>query len=116
MNLLSRIAVSLNNWTSRWVPSAFSIAILFTIFTLLMGAIFTPHSFADCIRFWGDGFWELLSFAMQMTLIMVTGYIVVTSPVVNRMLRRFSRIPRGATSTIAFTALGSMLLAWINWG
>src|SRR5262245_50816854 len=113
MNLLARIAVSLNNWTSRWVPSAFSIAILLTVVTLLLASILTPHSLADCIRFWGDGFWELLSFAMQMTLIMVTGYIVVTSTIMNRLLRWFSSVPRGATSAIAFTALGSMLLAWI---
>ena len=116
MNILSRIAVTLNNWTSRWVPSAFSIAILLTIVTLVLATIFTTHTVVECIRFWGDGFWELLSFGMQMTLIMVTGYIVVTSPIMNRLLRWFSRIPRGATSAIAFTALGSMVLAWINWG
>jgi short-chain fatty acids transporter len=116
MNILSRVAIGLNNWTSRWVPSAFSIAILLTIFTMLLGLSLTPHSLAECIRFWGDGFWELLSFGMQMTLIMVTGYIVVSSALVNRLLQWFSRLPRSATPAIAFTALGSMLLAWINWG
>jgi len=116
MNILSRIAVAINNWTSRWVPSSFSIAILLTIFTLFLGITFTQHNLAECIRFWGDGFWELLSFAMQMTLIMVTGYLVVASPIVTRILHWFARLPRNATAAIAFTALGSMLLAWMNWG
>lgn len=116
MNILARIAIALNNWSSRWVPSAFSIAILLTILTFLLGVFLTPHSFLDCIRFWGDGFWELLSFGMQMTLIMVTGYIVVVSPTMNRVLRWFSSLPRTGTAAIAFTALGSMVLAWINWG
>lgn len=116
MNLLGRIALALNNWTSRWIPSAFSIAIILSIITLSAGVLFTPHTVRECIGFWGDGFWELLAFSMQMTLIMVTGYIVVVSPPVNRALRWFAGLPRSATGAIAFTALGAMLLAWINWG
>lgn len=116
MKLLSRLAVALNNWTSRWVPSAFSIAMILTLLTLAAASIFTQYTLLQCLRFWGDGFWELLAFSMQMTLIMVTGYIVVVSPVVNRALRWFAALPRSATAAIAFTAFGSMLLAWINWG
>jgi short-chain fatty acids transporter len=113
---LSRMAVRLNNWTSRWVPSAFSIAILLTLITFAIAVLATNYSLIECIRFWGDGFWELLAFSMQMTLIMVTGYIVVVSPVMNRILRWFATIPRSATAAVAMTALGSMLLGWINWG
>jgi short-chain fatty acids transporter len=116
MNFLSRIALALNNWTTKWVPSAFSIAILLTFFTLCVAAIFTGHSLLECVRFWGDGFWELLTFSMQMTLIMVTGYIVVASPPVTRLLQAFSRLAPTATLAVTFTALGSMLLAWLNWG
>jgi short-chain fatty acids transporter len=113
---LSRIAFRLNNWTARWIPSAFSIAILLTLITLVLAFFATDHTLADCIRFWGDGFWELLSFSMQMTLIMLTGYILVVSPVMNRFLHWVARLPRTSTGAIALTALGSMLLALINWG
>jgi short-chain fatty acids transporter len=116
MDFLSRAAVALNNWTSRWVPSSFSIAILLTLLTFLLGSTLTAHSLLDCIRFWGDGFWELLSFSMQMTLIMVTGYLVVVSPPVNAALRWCSRLARSANGAIVLTAFLSMFLAWINWG
>lgn len=116
MNLLGKLALRLNGWTARWVPSAFSIAVLLTLVTLVLGVSLTPNSLLQCIGFWGDGFWELLSFGMQMTLIMVTGYIVVVSPPMSRLLRAFAGLPRSATAAIAFTACGSMLLAWVNWG
>lgn len=116
MNFLSRLALALNNWTARWVPGSFSIVILLTLVTVFLALLLTDHPLTDCIRFWGDGFWELLTFAMQMTLIMMTGYIVVVSPAVNAFLRWCSRIPKNANAAIAFTALGSMLLAWFNWG
>jgi short-chain fatty acids transporter len=116
VKLPAEIALRLNNWTSRWIPSAFSIAVLLTLFTLAFAVIATDHSLTDCIRFWGDGFWELLAFSMQMTLIMVTGYIMVVSPIMNRLLRRVAAIPKTPTGAVALTAAVSMLLAWINWG
>ena len=116
MDLFRRIAVALNNWTSRWVPSSFSIAILLTLFTLLLGCFATGHTLVETTRFWGDGFWELLPFSMQMTLIMVTGYIVVVTPLVNRILKACARLARSPHSAIAITALASMLLSWVNWG
>jgi short-chain fatty acids transporter len=112
----ARIALRLNNWTSRWIPSAFSIAVILTLITLATAVFATDKSVTDCIRFWGDGFWELLAFSMQMTLIMVTGYIMVVSPVMSRLLNWVSKIPKTATGAVALTALVSMLLAWINWG
>lgn len=116
MTFLSRVAVALNRWTTRWIPSAFSIAILLTFLTVCIAVLLTPYSFLDVIRFWGDGFWELLSFAMQMTLIMVTGYIVVASPAITRLLRWLAKKTPDATLAVTFTALASMLLAWLNWG
>lgn len=116
MSFLGRIAAGLNNWTSRWVPGAFSIALVLTLVTVVLAITMTGHSFFECLTSWGDGFWELLSFSMQMTLIMVTGYIVVVSPLVSRGLKWFAGLPRTATSAIVFTAFGSMALSWINWG
>ena len=66
LSKLGNVAARLNNWTSRWIPSAFSIAILLTLITLVLAFFATDHSLADCIRFWGYGFWELLSFSMEM--------------------------------------------------
>ena len=116
LRLPAQIALRLNNWTSRWIPSAFSIAVLLTLFTLAFAVVATDKSLTDCIRFWGDGFWELLAFSMQMTLIMVTGYIMVVSPVMNRILRWVASIPKTPTGAVALTAFVSMMLAWLNWG
>jgi short-chain fatty acids transporter len=116
MKLLVALAGALNRWTSRWVPNSFSIAILLSIITLIFAVVATSHTLWECLVFWGDGFWELLTFGMQMTLIMVTGYIVVVSPAVTAFLQWFSRQAKNPNAAIAFTAIGSMLLAWINWG
>ncbi len=119
MNLpaaFSRIAVALNDWTQRWVPGAFSIAWILTLLVVGLGVTIGHASLVDCVRSWGDGFWELLPFSMQMCLVMVTGSIVAVSPPVARLLARLAALPRTPRQSILLMSLVSMLLALFHWG
>jgi short-chain fatty acids transporter len=68
------------------------------------------------IQNWGSGFWVLLSFGMQMCLIIMTGYILATTPIFSRLLNGLAGLPKSNKGAIAMMALVSMGLAWINWG
>ena len=83
----------MTSWTERWVPDAFVIVIVLSFVTYLFAIIwgFKPEvglgtRAYESIQAWGRGFWELLAFAMQMCLIMMTGYILACSPPVRRLL------------------------------
>ena len=39
------------------------------------------------VKMWGDGFWNLLAFGMQMALIIVTGHALASSAPVKSLLR-----------------------------
>lgn len=116
MGLLARIALALARWSERWVPGSFSIACILTIITFSLGMVLAKRTLLQCIGYWADGFWVLLEFAMQMALIVITGYVVAVSPPVSRALDRLSRLPRTPRGSIALAALASMLLAWLHWG
>ena len=123
MEILSRIAVGLTRWTERHIPSALSIAFILTIIVFILGLVWgkSPDGLARAnlihlIKYWGDGFWTLLEFAMQMCLIIVTGYIVAVSPPVSRFLRWLAGIPRSGPTAVLTMALVSMILAFLNWG
>ena len=68
------------------MPSAFSIAAGLTLIIFLAGWLLGGASLVDCIRYWGDGFWVLLEFGMQMCLMLVAGYLLASSPLVRRLL------------------------------
>jgi short-chain fatty acids transporter len=72
--------------------------------------------FWDVVDYFGQGFWSLIPFTVQMAMIIVGGYVVAVSPPVSRIIRRLSRIPRTPRSAIAFVALFSMLTSLISWG
>lgn len=112
----SGAAGRLNDWTERWVPSAFTIAWILTLIAFALGMTVGRTGFLGCVRSWGDGFWELLPFSMQMCLIIFTGSIVAVSPPVARGLARLAAVPKTPRQAILLMALASMLLALVHWG
>lgn len=124
MNVLARSAVRLTHWTSKWIPGSFTIAVSLTAVVFVAGVFaetYTgraslPGAVLKCVVAWGDGFWVLLTFAMQMCLIILTGYLIAVSPPVKRFLFRLVAIPRTPTGVLLLVAGLAMSLAWINWG
>jgi short-chain fatty acids transporter len=115
MPLLSRVATALTALSQRWIPSAFAIAVLLT-FVIFAIAIAAGASPAQTLIEWGNGFWTLLPFAMQMALVILTGYIVSAAPVVDRLFARLAALPRSPRGAVVMMAVVSMGLAWFHWG
>jgi short-chain fatty acids transporter len=113
---LPRLADALGRFTARWVPDAFSIAALLTLLAFALGLTVGGASPAECVLAWGGGVWALLSFAMQIALVIFAGYVLAVAPPVARLLERLARVPRGPRSAVAWTAFLSMALCWLNWG
>ena len=106
----------LSKLSERCVPGAFAIAIGLSFLTLGAAVILTPSGPAAVVGYWGDGVWVLLTFAMQMCLIVVTGSIIADSPPVRRTLDALARIPKTGRGAVVMTAAVSMALCWIHWG
>lgn len=114
--LLPRLADSLARLSARYVPDAFSIAALLTLLALGLGLTLGGATPAECVRAWGGGVWTLLSFGMQIALVIFAGYVLAVAPPVARALEALARVPRGPRSAVAWMALVSMGLCWLNWG
>ncbi len=116
VGLLARAALRLTAWTERWVPDAFVFALLATIIVFFAAIIWTPSSPLQVIDAWGNGFWDLIAFTLQMSLIIITGHVLATSTPMGRAIRAIASwpaTPRGAVAMVAFFA---MFTSWFNWG
>lgn len=98
------------------MPDPFIFALLLTLLTLLLGFILTPSSPFDMIDYWMSGFWDLLTFGMQMVLILVTGGVLAQSPPVKRIIDRLAKLPKNTGGAIVLVSLTAMIAALINWG
>jgi short-chain fatty acids transporter len=114
--LVARAAIRLTAWTERWIPDAFIFALLATFIVFAAALTWTPSSFAQVVDAWGNGFWDLIPFTLQMSLIIITGHVLATSAPVGKAIRGIAawpRTPRGAVALVTFFALAT---SWFNWG
>lgn len=114
--LIARAALRLTAWTERWIPDAFIFALLATVLVFVAAVIWTPTPPLQVIDAWGNGFWDLITFTLQMALIIITGHVMATSAPMGRAIRAIASwpsTPRGAVALVAFFA---MFTSWFNWG
>jgi len=114
--LVARTALALTDWAERWIPDAFIFALLATFFVLAAAVTATPSTVPEVIDAWGRGFWELIPFTLQMSLIIITGHVLATSPPIGRVvcaIASWPRTPRGAVALVTFFTLAA---SWLNWG
>jgi short-chain fatty acids transporter len=100
----------------KWMPDPMLFAILLTFITYVIGLILTTSGPFEMIQHWYKGFWELLAFAMQMCLILVTGHALATSPLVRRGIEHLAEIPKKQAGAVFLVGLIAAIAAWINWG
>ncbi|MTH55218.1 short-chain fatty acid transporter [Bacillus mangrovi] len=105
-----------NRLMQRYLPDPFLFVILLTFVVLAFGLLLTPSSPLEMVQFWGDGFWGLLSFTMQMALVLVTGHVLASSPFFKRSLSAMAGAAKSPGQAIVYVTLVSMAASWINWG
>lgn len=107
--------MALADWSERWFPDSFVFALIALIIVFVAGILLgTPAG--SLIQYFGQGFWSLIPFTMQMAIIIVGGYVVATSPPVYALVKRLARIPRTPRGAVAFVAFFSMATSLISWG
>ena len=80
------IIEGITSFAERYVPDSYVILLILTVIAFILALALTPSSPYKVVQSWGQGFWVLLEFSMQMALIVVTGYALATTPFVNRIL------------------------------
>lgn len=110
----ARAGAALADWSELWFPDAFIFAMIAVIIVFAAG-LFLGTSMQDLIKYYGQGFWSLIPFTMQMAMIIISGYVVATSSPVHGLIRWLAgipRTPRGAVTFVAFFSLTTSLLSW----
>src|SRR5262247_2952425 len=97
---LARIGLRLSEWFERWFPDAFALALLAVV--IVFGATLAVGSRPlQSAQWFGTGFWDLVAFTMQMSMIIVTGYAVATAPPVYAVVRKIAEVPTNGRNAVA---------------
>ncbi|HVE71187.1 MAG TPA: TIGR00366 family protein [Thermoanaerobaculia bacterium] len=112
---LARLGSRIADLSERWFPDAFVFALAAVLVVFVFG-LTLGESPAKLVTAFGEGFWVLVPFTMQMALIIIGGFVVATSPPVHRVIDALALIPKTPRGAVAFVALFSMLTSLVSWG
>src|SRR5512134_2695507 len=111
---LAALGLRLSDWFERWFPDAFALA-LAAVAIVFAAAVATGSPVVQTAQWFGAGFWDLVAFTMQMSMIVVTGYAVATAPPVYAVIRKLAAVPRNGRTAAAYVGLFSMLASLVSW-
>ena len=107
-------------FVQRYVPDPYLFAVLLTFVVVILDFIFVKNtSIMGVVSAWYNGVWganNIFTFALQMTLILVTGYTLAQTPPVRRLLARIASVPKNQVQAAIITFLTAGIASLLNWG
>ena len=115
-NFIMRMGNACLRFSLKYMPDASIFAIILTFIAFLLGIFLAKQTPLQMINHWATGFWELLAFAMQMALIVVTGSAVANSPAVKKGIRKIASIPKSGKQAVWLISVVAILVSYVHWG
>src|SRR5579863_1762425 len=103
-------------YAERYIPNPYLYAVVLTFITVAAAFIWTDSSPGKIIDTWYKGIWEILAFALQMALVLVTGVTLADAPFVRRLLQRLAAVPQQQAGAATTVFLAAAIGSWLNWG
>jgi short-chain fatty acids transporter len=104
------------NVVHRFLPDPLIFAILLTILVFGMGVGMTPKTTTQMVMIWGNGFWNLLAFSMQMALVLVTGHALASSGPVKSAMKSMASVANTPAQGVMLVTVVAAVASTINWG
>ena len=109
------IATRFTAWAEKWFPDAF-IFVALAVVIVSLGALVNGASPLDISQAFGNGFWSLITFTMQMAFVAIGGYVVASSAPAAWLIARLATAPRTGVGAVGLVATVSLLASLLNWG
>ncbi|ADI90911.1 short-chain fatty acid transporter [Acinetobacter oleivorans] len=112
--IFERFALRISDWSEKWFPDSYIFALLGVII-VSVAAFGIGAPIHDVATSFGNGFWSLIPFTLQMTMLIIVGYVVSVSKPVKFLIQKMARIPNSGRGAIVLVATVSLLISLVNW-
>lgn len=103
---------------NKYLPDAFLFAVILTIIVFIAAMVGTGQGPLEMLAHWGSdtGFWGLLSFSMQMVLVLVLGGAMASAKPFKNFLAKIAGCAHSAKSAVLITSFVAGICMFLNWG
>ena len=114
--MTKKIIKYLDHILHKYTPNPFILSIIVTGILFIIELFISDNSIINTIYFWGNGFWALIPFTLQMIMILIVGYVVAISPPIQKLLQLIAKTAKTPTQATIIVALSSTIGCFFNWG
>jgi len=114
--MVQSLARGLDGLMKKYTPDPLIYALFLTFLTLILGLFVNATSPLDILSSWGQGFWALTDFTLQMVMILFLGYVLALSSPIKWLLRRLAAWPKNLGQAAVLATLVSLVGCFLNWG
>ncbi|WP_018983167.1 short-chain fatty acid transporter [Salinimonas chungwhensis] len=100
----------------RYLPDPYIFVLILTLVVFVAAMLIEQQPPHLVLIQWGAGFWGLLTFSMQMLLVLVSGFMLASTPLVQGLLNRLARLASSGGKAIILVSVVSLIASWLNWG
>ena len=86
--IFERFALRISDWSEKWFPDSYIFALLGVII-VSVAALGIGAPIHDVAASFGNGFWSLIPFTLQMTMLIIVGYVVSVSKPVKFLIQKW---------------------------
>src|SRR5258708_39613768 len=91
--ILARLGLRFTSWAERWFPDAY-VFVALAVAVVAAAALLNGAEPASVAKSFGEGFWSLITFTMQMAMVVISGYVVATPPPAASLIKSPAAMPR----------------------
>lgn len=114
--MINQIGKKFSHLFLIYMPDAFVFAIVLTLVSVLAAFFVVNASFIEIISSWYNGFFDLLAFAMQIILILVSGFSIALSPVIGKLIDKLAQYINTPKQVYFFVVFIGLLLSLVSFG
>jgi short-chain fatty acids transporter len=114
--MITKLGEKLTYLFLKYMPDAFVFAILLTLLVAFGAFFWLDAPPLDIIKSWYTGFFDLLAFGMQIVLIIITGFSIALSPIINKGIDSITRYINTPRQVYFLVVLIGMSLSMISFG
>lgn len=114
--MLSKFGEKFTDLFQKYMPNAFVFALLLTLLTAIIAMLWLNTSPMEVIKGWYDGFFDLLTFGMQIVLIIITGFSIALSPSIRKGIDKLTQYISTPKQVYLFVVFMGALLDLVSFG
>lgn len=114
--MITKLGQKFTDSFTKYMPSAYVFALLLTLITIALALVYTDTKPILILEGWYNGFWNLLSFGMQIVLIIITAYCIAQSPFIKKGIDHLTKFIKTPTQVYLIVIALGALLSLVSFG